>query len=250
VPEPGNPQELNRYSYCRNAALRFRDPSGRFSEEELTQWGFTGDVIARWKADKLWWEFISAAKLGDLAKAAVPYLVDKPREVAAYFFLIPKAYNLPELLEIEGFSSLEQFRRYTTDRELWFRDERGQWQQRLYCTAFIGAPQPELRIWFDADAVDWKDVGLDVAGMASFGLAKLAKRGKLAAAASRAEAAITGWQLGDAGAEMAKGTADWRTKASATLSAFGTVTDPRLAALANLASLLIDLSPGVKVEYR
>jgi len=28
VPEPGNPQDLNRYSYCRNNPLRYIDPSG------------------------------------------------------------------------------------------------------------------------------------------------------------------------------------------------------------------------------
>ena len=28
VPQPGNPQDLNRYTYCRNNPLRFIDPSG------------------------------------------------------------------------------------------------------------------------------------------------------------------------------------------------------------------------------
>jgi hypothetical protein len=30
VPEPGNPQELNRYSYVRNSPLRYTDPTGHF----------------------------------------------------------------------------------------------------------------------------------------------------------------------------------------------------------------------------
>ena len=35
VPEPGNPQALNRYSYANNNALRYTDPSGFFTEDEI-----------------------------------------------------------------------------------------------------------------------------------------------------------------------------------------------------------------------
>ena len=34
VPEPGNPQDLNRYAYVRNSPLRYTDPSGRWLFEE------------------------------------------------------------------------------------------------------------------------------------------------------------------------------------------------------------------------
>jgi RHS repeat-associated protein len=37
VPEPGNPQSLNRYSYCLGNPLRYVDPSGYYSEEEIMQ---------------------------------------------------------------------------------------------------------------------------------------------------------------------------------------------------------------------
>jgi len=37
VPEPGNPQSLNRYSYVLGNPLRYTDPSGRYSEEEIMQ---------------------------------------------------------------------------------------------------------------------------------------------------------------------------------------------------------------------
>ena len=249
VPQPGNPQNLNRMLYAGNNPLRFRDPTGRYSEDELHRWGFSDEVIARWKADKVWWEFISAAQLGDLAKALVPYLVDKPREVAAYFFLIPEEYNLPELLQIEGFSSLEQFRQYTTDRELWFRNERWEWQKRTYCTAFMSPQQPELRIWFDAGAVDWQDVGLDVASLATMGIAQAARSGRLGLVASRAEAAISGLDWGGDATEIMTGQNDWRTDANSVLSAAGTAL-PELAPVAAVFSLLIDLSAGIKAEYR
>ena len=35
VPEPGDPQALNRYSYAQNNPLRYIDPSGHWTEEEL-----------------------------------------------------------------------------------------------------------------------------------------------------------------------------------------------------------------------
>ena len=38
MPEPGNPQSLNRYSYVLNNALRYTDPTGMFSEDQLTEW--------------------------------------------------------------------------------------------------------------------------------------------------------------------------------------------------------------------
>ncbi|MDH7475811.1 MAG: RHS repeat-associated core domain-containing protein, partial [Anaerolineae bacterium] len=34
VPEPGNPQDLNRYAYVRNNPLRYTDPSGHWIFEE------------------------------------------------------------------------------------------------------------------------------------------------------------------------------------------------------------------------
>jgi RHS repeat-associated protein len=34
VPEPGNPQSLNRYSYCLNNPVRYSDPTGHYTFEE------------------------------------------------------------------------------------------------------------------------------------------------------------------------------------------------------------------------
>ena len=38
VPDPGDPQSLNRYSYVGNNPLRYVDPSGHFSEDEIMKY--------------------------------------------------------------------------------------------------------------------------------------------------------------------------------------------------------------------
>jgi RHS repeat-associated protein len=43
VPEPFNPQSLNRYTYCLNNPLIYVDPSGHVSEEDLLKAGYTYD---------------------------------------------------------------------------------------------------------------------------------------------------------------------------------------------------------------
>jgi hypothetical protein len=50
VPEPGNPQALNRYSYVRNSPLRFVDPTGYFSEDVIKEF------LLQTYGDK-WWEY-------------------------------------------------------------------------------------------------------------------------------------------------------------------------------------------------
>jgi RHS repeat-associated protein len=37
VPQPGNPQSLNRFAYCLNNPLRYTDPTGHWTEEQLEQ---------------------------------------------------------------------------------------------------------------------------------------------------------------------------------------------------------------------
>ncbi|WP_423222644.1 RHS repeat-associated core domain-containing protein [Candidatus Amarolinea aalborgensis] len=60
VPQPGNPQSLNRYSYALNNAVRFTDPTGHFTADEICTY------FANCGADKDQWKTIAQAALGSL----------------------------------------------------------------------------------------------------------------------------------------------------------------------------------------
>jgi hypothetical protein len=78
VPEPGNPQSLNRYAYVKNNPLRYVDPSGNFEKEEIDRYleyqlGITDvddreKIIYEWRNDESWWSVIGprGATYGDV----------------------------------------------------------------------------------------------------------------------------------------------------------------------------------------
>ena len=72
VPEPGNPQALNRYSYVLNNPLRYTDPTGHFTDDAIkaylqnvygNEWQMYWDA---WWADEAWWSFIATAQANDI----------------------------------------------------------------------------------------------------------------------------------------------------------------------------------------
>ena len=70
VPEPANPQSLNRYAYVNNNPVRYTDPSGHFREEELLQYkvfyGPTQMAGTRDHPSLFWWYYLlRAAEFGD-----------------------------------------------------------------------------------------------------------------------------------------------------------------------------------------
>jgi RHS repeat-associated protein len=72
VPEPGNPQTLNRYAYCLNSPLRYMDPFGLFTDDAIITYlkGLYGDAWQYywdlWNADANWMDLLHAAQAGDI----------------------------------------------------------------------------------------------------------------------------------------------------------------------------------------
>ena len=72
VPSPANPQSLNRYAYTLNNPLRYTDPTGHFSKEQIEdylrkhyggQWKMYWDA---WESDHLFFSMLAAADFGDV----------------------------------------------------------------------------------------------------------------------------------------------------------------------------------------
>ena len=72
IPNAGNPQNLNRYSYALNNPCRFTDRTGFFTEDAIEAYlrGLHGDdwinYWQAWKADDAWWSFITSAHANDI----------------------------------------------------------------------------------------------------------------------------------------------------------------------------------------
>jgi len=71
IPQPRNPQSLNRYMYCLGNPLKYTDPLGMFTEEAIkTYLQATYDdweaVWEQWQADGSWMAALYAAQAGDV----------------------------------------------------------------------------------------------------------------------------------------------------------------------------------------
>ncbi|MEI2689422.1 MAG: RHS repeat-associated core domain-containing protein [Anaerolineae bacterium] len=74
VPAPGNPQALNRYSYVLNNPVRYTDPTGHLTEEELqTLLGSDYDtLISLWRQyDPYWMVILEAIQGGGVLQASM-----------------------------------------------------------------------------------------------------------------------------------------------------------------------------------
>jgi RHS repeat-associated protein len=76
IPDPANPQSLNRYAYTLNSPLRFIDPTGHFTDEAIEEYlqdNFEDweSILFQWKNDEVWWAMITQAEAGDLLVASI-----------------------------------------------------------------------------------------------------------------------------------------------------------------------------------
>jgi len=70
VPEPGNPQALNRYAYVYNNPLRYTDPSGRWVETVWDVANLLWDVREVWRDPRNPWNW--AALVVDVGTTLLP----------------------------------------------------------------------------------------------------------------------------------------------------------------------------------
>ncbi len=70
IPDPGNPIGWDRYAYVNNSPIRYADPSGRFTEDQVTDYlkerynDLWGEYLLAWKNDKTFWNMLMKANYG------------------------------------------------------------------------------------------------------------------------------------------------------------------------------------------
>ena len=83
MPEPGNPQALNRYSYVLNNPLRYTDPTRMFTEDAIWKYILdhecsggtecTSKMYSQWQSNTQWWNALLSAGANDLLMTINPF---------------------------------------------------------------------------------------------------------------------------------------------------------------------------------
>ena len=95
IPNPANPQSLNRYSYTLNNPLRYTDPSGHFTKDEIMEYlGFeTWDDVLRHFGDAGMLEILDLLRQEDVTWGSILVAGDHGQEKLRGMFLLYCEYS-------------------------------------------------------------------------------------------------------------------------------------------------------------
>ena len=175
VPEPGNPQALNRYSYVLNNPLRYTDPTGMFSEDEIM--GYLGvstwdDVLAMFGEGGVMagaWgvlEVLRQAELGD----NISMWMDALNSTQSLPFLAGALYEQDGQLMFGGTMQIGDNTWQAAMGIVSFASLSGNgnptrfWVQGATTNAYLYNVQYG-HLKFEANRVDWTSVGLGIAAL-------------------------------------------------------------------------------------
>jgi len=90
TPDWKNPQSVNPFTYALNNPVRFSDPSGHFTEDQLKALGYAQAQINAWRENAPEWAAIlAAARLGDVVTGLYPFTSGAPIAVQGTFTVLP-----------------------------------------------------------------------------------------------------------------------------------------------------------------
>jgi RHS repeat-associated protein len=182
VPQPGNPQSLNRYAYTLGNPLRYADPSGHYSEEEIMQsfgvdsWdevlalfdrtryiGPKGELARLWG----WLEVLRQAQDGDFVSGDMDLMFDQSSCYSACYksgdpingarFSRDAGGHI-----LVGGTGHAEFAVGKSLYSLWQAVPQSLAWTYKFSTV---ADSKHYHMHFDASKVDWVDAGFDVAGI-------------------------------------------------------------------------------------
>ena len=250
MPEPGNPQALNRYTYVTNNPLRYTDPTGKFTEEEimayfgvrtwdevLKEFMPGGKLAGMWG----WLAVLRAAQFGDHI-AVFQELLDFPKPH-------PVGYSEDYVfVEYEGGIGIARnkpgYREHPFDANGWARSYKGT-GYIVGGETFVRDQPYRYRVCYDMSKVDWNDIIGDIAGVVTAGLSQTARVSSIAAEFDIGSRLI-GTTMGMKHArEVASGT---RSGLSLFLDIGTMLPWPAISTSAGLLSLAVDLGAGMRVE--
>jgi RHS repeat-associated protein len=163
VPQPGNPQSLNRFSYVANNPVRYIDPTGKFTTSELAEWGISKDLMDDWQDFCWeWWTVLMDAKLGD-------EVVGQSRlhlsALTRTFQLIGDLKHEGRyLLSLSGNSDLIGFRKYTRDYQLFRAGAELPLPSQVFSRQPHNHPEPRNSlVWVSDEDPDLQSLALSAA---------------------------------------------------------------------------------------
>ncbi|MCE5259685.1 MAG: RHS repeat-associated core domain-containing protein [Chloroflexi bacterium] len=258
VPEPGNPQSLNRYSYVLNNPMRYTDPSGMFTEDELINFGISSDEIKRWKEyDLAWWQLLCDAQLGNYVQLAKNSPFGLYWQFSTLDFKLDRTPAQLMLFAVGGSQakSLTDFQstsaapgvHYDLLSSLSESISDGSYSvRRSYYGTAIGPRAKTPHLIYDFDALGQNL--LDVVGIMSAGASQYANSDSVTRAANIVNAAASGLQLGVSIATLIKG-GDAYEVATIALTVASTAR-PEYAIALGTIGLAIGVIDAFRIEYR
>jgi RHS repeat-associated protein len=243
VPEPGNPQALNRYSYVLNNPLRYTDPTGMFSEDEIM--GYLGvstwdDVLAMFGEGGVMagaWGFLEVLRQAELGDN-ISMWMDALNSTQALPFLAGGFYEQDGQLMFGGTMQIGDNTWQATMGVVAFASLSGNgsptrfWVQGATTNAYLYNIQYGHLKFEDADDIDWAGASLDVASIGadavSLGVGgRIIKGVAVGAKAQDISRALNwidvGYSLGDVGQGIASGNLSVDQGKSLGYSVFGFV---------------------------
>ena len=247
-----NPQSLNRYAYVLNNPVRYTDTSGRMHDPDADYGGggyydyynLSSHPAYRqnWFQERSRWTYISGETSLYWVKPGVQAYTNYLSSETARSQAATAAPTMTSAVAPPASLLLAAGRAFWPEVTI---AARGPYPEMYWNAAppktYAGR---EIVVGFDANQVDWGNVALDAASLATVGTAGLAGDAVAALRAEQAGAALSGVQAGQAGVKLLAGSRSTKDELQLGLALAVAYPDPIWQGVVGAASLAIDLAPG------